>query len=179
MKRRYFLNRVTGIFSFVSAASLGASSFFKWNPLRHEIKYEHLLSATSEDMCRRLGAQSGPISQDAIHPSMLQTLRTHLGENLHSGGGMVTILDLAGVSTTDGWALQSPRTDRPAFVWNNVGTWQTDPRSRREALEWAQRHLPSGGIYVDADAYCIPTDLDYSGFELLSKGSGYTVFRKI
>lgn len=68
---------------------------------------------------------------------------------------------------------------KAAFIWNDISTWEGSPRSRLAAFEWSKRNLAKGAIYVDEGPMQIPVDLDYSGFELITKSDKFTVFRKV
>lgn len=83
------------------------------------------------------------------------------------------------IQLTEVRELKELKGEKAALVFNNVCSWEGSPRARKAALEWAKRHLASGGVYVDENAGKIPCDMDYTCFELLHKDERYTIFRKI
>jgi hypothetical protein len=85
---------------------------------------------------------------------------------------------VVGVVQADIREFADLKLQKAAFVWNDISTWKGSPRSRLAGLRWAKRNLQSGGVYIDEGCESIPTDVDYSGLNLVYKGKNFTVFKK-
>jgi len=195
--RRHLITRFFATLPAMALAGAGFPSIRRWMG-QHELRYSDLLLGTSEDKVFSNGAVpvglenfikndlpshiaklTGQIVELGVHPRCSAELQSQFGIDRYMGVDIVSALDLAGVVHKDVRQLEDLIHGKAVVVWNDVGTWHTAPRSRFAALEWGKRNLQAGGIYIDSDAYKIPTDVDYSQFELLCKGPGFTVFKKI
>ena len=207
LNRRKILTRIITALPVLTIAGVSLSPLRRRALFQHNLKYDDLVLASPQDWAdlykqnaavvsaalplsaglqafltndsaALIGHLHGSIVELGVHSAVNSQLQAQYGAS-YMGVDIMPMGGLRGMMMLDVRELADLENKKARFVWNDVGTWQDSPRSRRSALEWAQRNLHVGGIYIDGDAYTIPTDLDYSSFELIIKGPGYTVFQKI